>query len=640
VKAGFETTVGRSLGSSLDYLIIKDHNEILRFPSIEAGGPGYIPQKPHVGERALITVPSADGVIAPLSDLLDAHAGYEEVVEALSRDMLVVEDINCAVVLWNQGMRSCSLVTRDGTIIEPSGVVRTTADMEKYAEGLKARAEKEEISGHLVSIGTQISDSRSRISILKQDFQGLKEALEAAQGRDRAMRKEVDALLEKRHGDAREMERLDERERSFVRDIEMWEGMLARIDEDLAAIISEKRLLDEGILRMQDEIRELETGRTAARQTLDQVLDAIGSHTAKKAEIDVKVALKRQSLQGISEQVEILTREIGRDASKIEELQNTKDAVVWALEKARADLEGAGEDAVRLESVMNSLAPELEDLTDRFNSMILERDECRDRISALEKEKNEISLKDREQEIALAMSMERYRSRFAREDLPDIPEGFDIEGARDRASGLEARIEKMGQINFASLEAYEQVQARWDDLHRQYEDVVQASTRLREVIENIEIQSIKAFMGTFEQIRTNFQELFSTMFGGGKADIVLAEGNPMDAGVEILACPPFKKLKSMSLLSEGEKTLCALSFIFALFKVRPSPFCILDEVDAPLDDANVIRFNRLIHSFSTDSQFIMVTHNRHTMEMADILYGVTFDVPGVSKVVSMVLQDA
>ena len=114
----------------------------------------------------------------------------------------------------------------------------------------------------------------------------------------------------------------------------------------------------------------------------------------------------------------------------------------------------------------------------------------------------------------------------------------------------------------------------------------------------------------------------------------------MEAGVEILACPPFKKLKSMSLLSEGEKTLCALSFIFALFKVRPSPFCILDEVDAPLDDSNVVRFNRLIRAFSTDSQFIIVTHNRYTMEMADILYGVTFDIPGVSKVVSMHLQDA
>jgi len=198
----------------------------------------------------------------------------------------------------------------------------------------------------------------------------------------------------------------------------------------------------------------------------------------------------------------------------------------------------------------------------------------------------------------------------------------------------------MGQINFASLDAYEQVQARWDDLHRQYEDLIQASTRLREVIANIEKQSMKAFMETYELIRKYFQELFTTIFGGGKADIVLAEGNPLEAGIEILACPPFKKPKSMSLLSEGEKTLCALSFIFALFKVRPSPFCILDEVDAPLDDANVVRFNRLIRAFSADSQFIIVTHNRYTMELADILYGVTFDIPGVSKVVSMHLQDA
>ncbi len=637
VKAGYETTVGRSMGSSLDYLIIQDHDEILQFPSIDAGGPGYIPKRPHVGDRGAGKTPWGDGVIAPLREFLDAHDGYEDVIEVLSQDMLVVEDINSAVALWNQGMRSCSLVTRDGTILEPSGVVRTTADMEKYAEGLKARAEKEEISGHLVSIGEQIADSKDRLFLLRQGAQELKLGLESAQGRDRALRKEFDVLLEKRHGDAREMERLDEREQSFVRDIGMWEGMLSRLSEDLAAIMSEKTLLDDGIGRMQEEIRELETGRVSAKQALDQVQGAIGSHSARKSEIEVNAASKHERLQGI--EVERLSSEIGRDVSKIEELQNTKDAVVWALEKARTDLATAGEDAVRLEGIMSGLAPEYEDLSDRFTSMMQDRDECRERIAGLEKEKNEISLQDREQEIALAMSMERFRSRFAQEDLPDVPEGFNPDEARDKTGSLEARIEKMGQINFASLEAYEQVQARWDDLHRQYEDVVQASTRLREVIENIEKQSMKAFMSTFEQIRINFQELFSTMFGGGKADIVLTEGNPMDAGVEILACPPFKKLKSMSLLSEGEKTLCALSFVFALFKVRPSPFCILDEVDAPLDDANVIRFNRLIHSFSTDSQFIMVTHNRHTMEMADILYGVTFDAPGVSKVVSMVLQD-
>ncbi|MDT8273582.1 MAG: AAA family ATPase, partial [Desulfomonilia bacterium] len=145
---------------------------------------------------------------------------------------------------------------------------------------------------------------------------------------------------------------------------------------------------------------------------------------------------------------------------------------------------------------------------------------------------------------------------------------------------------------------------------------------------------------TFALVRHHFQDLFTTMFGGGKADIVLEDGDSLESGVEIYASPPFKRLKAMSLLSEGEKTLCALSFIFALIRVRPAPFCVLDEVDASLDDANVIRFNRLIRSFSEESQFLVVTHNRYTMEMADILYGVTFDVPGISKVVSMALKNS
>ena len=143
---------------------------------------------------------------------------------------------------------------------------------------------------------------------------------------------------------------------------------------------------------------------------------------------------------------------------------------------------------------------------------------------------------------------------------------------------------------------------------------------------------------TFVKVRSNFQEIFATMFDGGNADLVLEDGD--EAGVEIFACPPHKKPKTMSLLSEGEKTLCALSFIFALFKVKPSPFCVMDEVDAPLDDANVERMLRLIRGFAGETQFLVVTHNRRTMEMADIIYGVTFDVPGITKVISMNLQDA
>jgi chromosome segregation protein len=247
-------------------------------------------------------------------------------------------------------------------------------------------------------------------------------------------------------------------------------------------------------------------------------------------------------------------------------------------------------------------------------------------------------LKNKEFEIAYAMNLERMEGRFGG-GIPEIPETFDALQARQRVGELEDRIEKMGQINFASLEAFEQAQQRWEDLHRQYEDIVRASSRLKEVISNIERQSIKSFNATFVKVKENFQEIFTAMFGGGKADLVLDEGDEIEAGIVIFASPPFKRLRAMSLLSEGEKTLCAISFIFALFKVHPSPFCILDEVDAPLDDANVIRFNRLIRSFSNDSQFLIVTHNRYTMETADILYGITFDVPGISKVVSMVLDE-
>jgi len=640
VKSGFETVVGRSLGSSLDYLIIKDHKDILEIAAIEDGGPGYIPKKPHINGKNGGGSLTGQGIIAPLRELVEAREGYEDVVHALSQDMLVVEDIQCAVSLWNQGMRSCSLVTKDGAVLEPTGVVRTTVEMEKYAEGLKAKAEKEEISKQKASVEQDIVCLEERLSLLKQQHQGLKEELETARKRERDLKGDIEELAEKRHGEAREMERLSEREKSFSRDIEMWNEMSAKISADLSALLTQKASLDEQIESMQNDIKSLDEERLSAKRILDRAQEEIEAHTVKAGELRVSIASMQERLRGINSQAEDISREIAKDSAQREELRQTRDTVWQSLEKARESLARAREEEGKLDEVLKSLLPEYEDKSDTAASVARDRDECKETIELLEKSKNELLLKDKEQEIALSMSYERFNSRFANETLPDIPGDFNPDEARENAVKLEARIEKMGQINFASLDAYEQVQARWDDLHRQYEDLVQASTRLKEVIANIEKQSMKAFMETFELIRKYFQELFTTIFGGGKADIVLTEGNPLEAGVEILACPPFKKLKSMSLLSEGEKTLCALSFIFALFKVRPSPFCILDEVDAPLDDSNVVRFNRLIRAFSTDSQFIIVTHNRYTMEMADILYGVTFDIPGVSKVVSMHLQDA
>ena len=640
VKPGYETIVGRSLGSALDYLIVRDHREILDTEGIEEAGPGLIPRTPHVEEPREGVSFSGPGVVAPLRDFINAREGYGDVVDALSRNMLVVEDMRSAMALWARGERACSLVTRDGAILEPSGVVRNTREMEKYAEGLKAKAEKEEAGKQAAALEREIAGVTERLAGLKEEHQAAVRELGSARDRDRDLKAELDGLVDGRHLEAREMERLQEREQSFERDIRMWEEMAQKISADLALISAEKETLDEGIAAMQDGIRALDEKRLAVKEAHDSAQAAVEEHKVRMGELNVTAAARRERIQGLESQLGHIDREMASDRERREELRGTKDAVLEALEKANGECARARGEVERREESLKALLPEYDDLSDMLSSLSQSRDECRETLNLLEKEKNENVLARKGQEIAFSMSMERFGSRFAQEAVPEIPEGFDPEEARDRAAKAEARIEKMGQINFASLEAYDQVQARWDDLHRQYEDVVQASTRLREVIASIEGQSLKAFTKTFEEIRTHFQELFAIMFGGGKADRILTEGSPLEAGVEILACPPFKKLKTMSLLSEGEKTLCALSFIFALFKVKPSPFCILDEVDAPLDDANVIRFNRLIRAFSNDSQFIMVTHNRYTMEMADILYGVTFDVPGVSKVVSMALQES
>jgi len=639
-KSGFEETVGLSLGKSLDYLIVQDYEDILKLGRIEDGGPGYIPLRPHLNGRQTETGPQGEGVVARLKDLVEAKEGYEDVVHALSGDMWVVEDIHCALSFWKQGMRSCTFVTRDGVIIEPSGVVRTTAEMAKYAEGLKAKAEREELSLQEIALDREIASTKELLAQLRQEMQRIREDREQAESEERSLREQASSLSEKKNVASRELERISEREQSYRRDIEMWESMSEKVESDLADIQRQKQELDQQIESMQDEVKSLDEKRVAARQRLQSARESISAHTQRAGELKVTAAAARQRLQGIEEQLEGISRQISRDAGKKEELVKTLASVQDDLEKSRVRLQELQVKVQNHREALEAATPEHEKLLDAMASLTRNRDECRETLTSLEKKHNEILLKIKEQEIALTMSNERFASRFSGEDLPAVAEDFSPDDARQKIESLEGRIEKMGQINFASLDAFENVQARWDDLHRQYEDIVQASARLKEVIANIEKQSVKAFTETFEQVRHHFQELFAAMFGGGKADLVLLDGNSPDSGVEILACPPFKRLKSMSLLSEGEKTLCALSFIFALFKVRPSPFCILDEVDAPLDDANVVRFNRLIRTFAGDSQFIIVTHNRHTMEMSDILYGVTFDEPGISKVVSMSLQEA
>jgi chromosome segregation protein len=206
---------------------------------------------------------------------------------------------------------------------------------------------------------------------------------------------------------------------------------------------------------------------------------------------------------------------------------------------------------------------------------------------------------------------------------------------------LKQRIIREGEVDPTSVERYEEENKRLEDLSRQKEDLNNAAGILKKTISRLTETSEQRFMQTFEAVRHNFSRLAPRLFGGGKAELTLTDpSKPLDSGVEILARPPGKKPKSIDLLSGGEKALCATALIFAMFLERPSPLCVLDEVDAPLDEANLVRFLTLIKEMSLKTQFLMITHNKESMSMADNLVGVTMQEPGASKVITVSLQEA
>jgi len=217
----------------------------------------------------------------------------------------------------------------------------------------------------------------------------------------------------------------------------------------------------------------------------------------------------------------------------------------------------------------------------------------------------------------------------------------DWDAVAEQVTALRKRIDEMGPVNLVAIDEYEETEQRHQFLSSQNDDLVQAKQQLLEVINRINTQTKEMFTDTFRRVRENFRTLFVEVFGGGKADLLLVdEGDVLESGIDIVARPPGKQLQTISLLSGGEQTMTAVSLLFAIYQVKPSPFCVLDELDAPLDESNINRFIRILQRFLAHSQFVIITHNKRTIGMADVLYGVTMEEQGVSKMVSVKFHKA
>ncbi len=227
------------------------------------------------------------------------------------------------------------------------------------------------------------------------------------------------------------------------------------------------------------------------------------------------------------------------------------------------------------------------------------------------------------------------------EEMAASGAGTDWTAIGQQVEILQTKLDEMGPVNLVAIEEYEETEQRHQFLTQQYDDLVNAKAQLLEIINRINTQTRQMFVETFEKIRDNFRLMFTEVFGGGKADLVLSDENDvLESGIEIVARPPGKQLQSISLLSGGEQTMTAVSLLFSIYQVKPSPFCVLDELDAPLDESNVVRFVAILQRFLAHSQFVIITHNKRTIAMADVLYGVTMQEHGVSKIVSVKFHKA
>ena len=264
-------------------------------------------------------------------------------------------------------------------------------------------------------------------------------------------------------------------------------------------------------------------------------------------------------------------------------------------------------------------------------------------LNSLEKEISNWNVKEAKYSVQLdnikGKLLEDYELRYD-EAVKLWIEIEDLNEADRDVKNLKNQIKELGTINISSIEEYKEVSKRLEFITKQCEDLLAAKENLQEVILDMEAKMTKQFLYNFNRINESFNQVFSELFNGGNANLILEDKEDiLNCGIEIQAQPPGKKLQNLSLLSGGEKSLTAVALLFAILQIKPSPFCVLDEIDAALDEANINRYTNYLNSFSNETQFIMITHRKGTMEMADVLYGVTMEEEGVSKMISVKLTD-
>jgi len=642
----YQNAVGAALGEKLQYVVVKSQQaglEAVEYLKTEsAGRSSFVP----VGLRSyssdeVFPAAGSEGVVGPLKDFVHLKEEYRPVGDYLFRDVWLVESLGRALQIWNNNGHKKTLVTLDGEVVDPYGVVsggsiedKSSALLEKKREIRELIDQVRNLEGKVRFQDEEVKKCEARLQTLNASLENLKKDSHSEELKILNYEKDLTHLKS-------EVDRLVARRDALSIEIAAWMGEEQEMERELGdwlikaeAWQKEKCLKEERLLGLKQESSEAQFQLDLSKEELTKRKMGFETIHEKKSlvEREVKRLLDLKSASGVRQEecLRLITlgnqdsAQLKKEIAQSEEALRSLIVEVDALQSRSVVLKESFEAHQSLvrekELALREIRKKYDEVKTELNGCLVKLTEVRGRLQVL-----------REQ------IFERYHSEIsllAPEYQNQIIE--DRSGQEIRLAEFKEKLSKLGEVNVGAIHEYEELQKRHNFLNAQSEDLKNSLEALNRVIHKINRATRKRFQETFEAVDQKFQELFPKLFQGGRAKLVLTdEENILETGLEIIAQPPGKKLQSISLLSGGERALTAVCLIFSIFLIKPSPFCILDEVDAPLDEANVDRFNDLVRSMTDRSQFILITHSKRTMELADVLYGITMQEAGVSKTVSV-----
>ncbi|MDY7031798.1 MAG: chromosome segregation protein SMC [Thermodesulfobacteriota bacterium] len=639
----YETALEAIMGEKLQSIIVQSQKQgveaIEYLKTQSAGRSSFIPLNLRECKGSSCQVPSSNTKFTYLKDLVEIEEDFHNIADYLLSKVLIVEDLRKALEFWDGNRFDGTLVTLDGDVIDSHGVL-TGGSRDTVSAGILQK--KREIKD-LVKVTNKI---RKECAKVEDDHRQIKESISSTQKHMEELGTQLYALdvrglaLENELSQVRsESGRLTERTEilSFER-----EQLLVEVEKIQSNLLETQKKLEETshfreekerfIENLQeeekkrrdevDQLRDYLTDSKVRIGSLKERLEAASLQLKRMKEIEVRIDRdiknKERETQGIKgDYIEIIEK-IENSRTDLEELLEVHKEFQASLVVKKAELEDKIELVQQEEKAYKTLRNEQEEIDGELNDLNLQITEINLCISHLE-EKIEEKYKVKLHSISCD-----YKDSFTREDM------------NDRLCELKESLERMGDVNLTAIGEYEELKDRYEFLINQQEDLTQSLESLQTAINKINRITKSKFHETFIAVNKKFKEIFPCLFNGGRAGLMLTDADDLlETGIDIVAQPPGKKLQNINLLSGGEKTLTTIALIFSIFSIKPSPFCLLDEIDAALDDLNIGRYTELLTEMSEDSQFIIITHNKRTMEVADTLIGVTMEDPGVSKLISV-----